>query len=154
LFFFIRKHITPDCRRNIGAILWPIQNSIRIYGWRLDHLVDLIEIKFMVSSTLWMRICGWLVVYRPLVPRNQVWANNLWLCKQLYENKLKLRWLELMLRWPNLIPRQLTWGIKWMSLSNYCQPLGVHVVYLVALLVLVMKIRLRLRCFLKFTSIK
>jgi hypothetical protein len=76
----------------------------------------------MVSSTLWMRICGWLVVYRPLVPRNQVWANNLWLCKQLYENKLKLRWLELMLRWPNLIPRQLTWGIKWMSLTTIVNP--------------------------------
>jgi hypothetical protein len=108
----------------------------------------------MVSSTLWMRICGWLIVYRPLVPHNQVWANNLWLCKQLYENKLKLKRLELMLRWPNLIPRQLTWGIKWMSLSNYCQPLAVHVVYLVALLVLVMKICLCLRLFLKFTSIK
>jgi hypothetical protein len=46
-----------------GMIVWPIQNLTRVCCWRLDYLVDPIEFRFMVSQTLWTRICGQVVVY-------------------------------------------------------------------------------------------
>jgi hypothetical protein len=101
-FYFLGKHITLNCRRDMRTILQPIRNLIQICGWRLDYLMDPIEIMFTISLTLQLRICKWAVVYRSLVPCNRVRANNLWLSRWLYDNKLKLRRSDLVLRWPNL----------------------------------------------------
>jgi hypothetical protein len=104
-----------------------------ICGWRLDCLMDLVKIRFMVFQTLQPRICGRVVVYRSLVPHNQVQALNFWLSRRLYKNKLKLRRFGLVLRQTNLDPRGLNLGDCMRSCS---QASVVHVVYLVAHLVL------------------
>jgi hypothetical protein len=100
------------------------------------------------TRTIQSRICEHSIMYWLLVPRNQVWTPNLWLSKQLYENKLKLKWLDLVLRWPNLGPRQPNLGY---CIRSCCQTSMVHVVYLVAHLVL-MKIRLFLLLLLQLLS--
>ena len=41
-------------------------------------------------------------MYRLFVPHNRARTPNLWSSRQLYENKLKLRRISLMLRQPNL----------------------------------------------------
>lgn len=134
-FYFLGKHITLNCRRDTMTIFQPIWNSIRICGLRLDYLVDPIEIEFTVSSILQLMICEWVVVYWSLVPCNWVQANNLWSSKWLYENKFKLRRLDLVLRRPNLYMRWLVWAIKWISSNNCWQSLLVQVANLVTLLV-------------------
>jgi hypothetical protein len=102
------------------------------FGWRLDLLVDLIEIEFTTSPTLQPRISGRVVVYRPLVPHNQDWAINVRQSRRWYENKFKLRWPNLVMNWPNLGLRQPTWGVNLISSSNYWQPSLVHVINLLA----------------------
>jgi len=106
---FFRTLITPDCLRDTRTIPQPSKNSILISGWRLHYPVDPIEIGFIISHILRLRICEWAIMYQPLIPRNRVRALNLQLSKQLYKSKLKLkqpgfvsRWLNLGLRRPNL----------------------------------------------------
>jgi hypothetical protein len=91
--------------------------------------VNSIEIRFMVSQTLWLRIYGRVVVYRPLVPHNRVRASNLQSSKWLYDNKLKLRWPSLLLIQNDLM-------LRLPNLGDYmwrcCQTSMVHMVHLVA----------------------
>jgi len=64
-------------------IFWPIRNSIRICGWRLDRQVDPIKIGFTGSPTLQSTTCGQLVVFQLLGAPNQYRAPNLrnsWPC--------------------------------------------------------------------------
>ena len=78
-FFFLifRRPIIASWGRDMGTILWLIRNSIRIYGWRLDRLVDPIKIRFTGSPTLRSRTCGRPVVFQPLGAPNQYRAPNL-----------------------------------------------------------------------------
>jgi hypothetical protein len=50
---------------------------MRIYDWRLDLPVNPIEIGFTISLTIQPKIYKQVVVYGPLVPRNQLQALNL-----------------------------------------------------------------------------
>jgi len=82
-FFFLifRRPIIAGWGRDMGTR--PIRNSIRIYGWRLDRLVDPIKIGFTGSPTLQSRTCGRPVVFEPLGAPNQYRAPNLrssWSC--------------------------------------------------------------------------
>jgi len=70
LLTFFSIHITPDWRRDIKTIIWPIQNSIWISGWRKDCLVDLIEIGCTVSQTIWPKTCRWPRVFLLLEAHN------------------------------------------------------------------------------------
>jgi len=70
LVFFFRKHISLNCKRDTRTIFFPIQNSMRIYDWRLDLPVNPIEIGFTISLTIQPKIYKQVVVYGPLVPRN------------------------------------------------------------------------------------
>jgi len=82
-FFIFRRPIIVGWGRDMGTILWPFRNSIRICGWRLDRLVDSIKIRFTGSPTLRPRTCGWPVVFQPLGAPNQYRAPNLrssWPC--------------------------------------------------------------------------
>jgi len=82
-FFIFRRPIIAGWRRNIRTILWPIRNSIQIYRWRLDRLVDPIKIKFTGSPTLRPRTCGRPVVFQPLGAPNQYRAPKIrssWPC--------------------------------------------------------------------------
>jgi len=82
-FFIFRRPIIIGWGRDTGTILLPIRNSIRICGWRLDHQVDPIKIRFTGSPTLRPTTCGRPVVFQPLGPPNQYWAPNLrssWPC--------------------------------------------------------------------------
>jgi len=82
-FSICRRHIIASWGRDIGTILWPIRNSIRICGWRLDRLVDPIRIGFTGSPTQRPRICRQPVVFQPLGAPNQYWTPNLrssWPC--------------------------------------------------------------------------
>jgi len=82
-FFIFRRPIIAGWGRDMGTILWPIQNSIRICGWRLDRLVDPIKIEFTGSPILRPRTCEWPVVFQPLGAPNQYRAPNLrssWPC--------------------------------------------------------------------------
>jgi hypothetical protein len=84
-YFIFRRPIIAGWGRDIGTILWPIRNLIRICGWRLDHLVDPIKIGFTGSLTLWPRTCGRLVVFQLLGAPNQYRAPNLrslWPCSK------------------------------------------------------------------------
>jgi hypothetical protein len=76
-FFTFRRPIIAGWGRYMGMILWPIRNSIRICGWRLDRLVDPIKIGFTGSPTLRPRTCGWPIVFQPLGAPNQYRAPNL-----------------------------------------------------------------------------
>jgi len=58
-------------------IFWPIWNSIRICGWRLDRQVDPIKIGFTGSPTLWPTTCSRPVVFQPLGAPN---LRSLWPC--------------------------------------------------------------------------
>jgi len=83
IFFIYRRPIIAGWGRDMGTILWPIRNSIRICGWRLDRPVDPIKIRFTGSPTLWPRTCGRPVVFQPLGAPNQYQAWNLrssWPC--------------------------------------------------------------------------
>jgi len=82
-FFIFRRPIIIGRGRDTGMIFWPIQNSIRICGWRLDRQVDPIKIRFTGSPTLRPTTCGQLVVFQPLGAPNQYRAPNLrssWPC--------------------------------------------------------------------------
>jgi len=82
-FFIFRRPIIAGWGRDMGMILWPIQNSIWICGWRLDRLVDPIKIRFTGSPTLRPRTCTRPVVFQPLGAPNQYRAPNLrssWPC--------------------------------------------------------------------------
>jgi hypothetical protein len=82
-FFIFRRPIIAGWGRDMGTILWPFRNSIRICGWRLDRLVDPIKIGFTGSPTLQPRTCGRPVVFQPLGAPNQYRAPNLrssWSC--------------------------------------------------------------------------
>jgi len=70
-FFIFRRPIIIDWGRDTGMIFWPIRNSIRICGWRLDHQVDPIKIGFTGSPTLRSTTCGRPVVFQPLGAPNQ-----------------------------------------------------------------------------------
>jgi len=61
----------------MGTIIWPIRNSIRICGWRLDRLVDPIKIGFMGSPTLQPRTCRRPVLFQLLGAPSQYRAPNL-----------------------------------------------------------------------------
>jgi len=83
IFFIFKRYIIAGWGRDMGTILWPFWNSIRIYGWRLDRLVDPIKIGFTGSPTLRPRTCGRPVVFQPLGAPNQYRAPNLrslWPC--------------------------------------------------------------------------
>ena len=82
-FFIFRRPIIAGWGRDMGTILWPIRNSIRICGWKLDRLVDPIKIGFTSSLTLRPRTCGRPVVFQLLGAPNQYRAPNLrnsWPC--------------------------------------------------------------------------
>jgi len=66
---FFRKYKSLNFRRDTRTILQSIQNSIWICGWRQDHPVDPIEIKFT-------RIYGRVIVYQLLDARYKFWALN------------------------------------------------------------------------------
>jgi len=51
-FFIFRRPIIIGWGRDTGTIFWPIRNSIRICGWRLDRQVDPIKIEFTGSPIL------------------------------------------------------------------------------------------------------
>ena len=73
IFIFIfRRPIIIGWRRDTGTIFWPIRNSIRICGWRLDRQVDLIKIGFTGSLTLRSTTCGRPVVFQLLGAPNQI----------------------------------------------------------------------------------
>jgi len=81
--FIFRRSIIAGWGRDMGTILWPFRNSIWIYGWRLDRLVDPIKIGFTGSLTLRPRTCGRPVEFQPLGAPNQYRAPNLrssWPC--------------------------------------------------------------------------
>jgi hypothetical protein len=83
LFFIFRRPIIIGWGRDMGTIFWPIWNSIRICGWRLDRQVDPIKIGFTGSPTLRPTTCGRPVVFQPLRAPNQYRAPNLrisWPC--------------------------------------------------------------------------
>jgi hypothetical protein len=83
LFFIFRRPIIIDWGRDTGTIFWPIRNSIRNCGWRLDHQVDLIKIGFTGSPTLRSTTCRRPVVFQPLGAPNEYRAPNLrslWPC--------------------------------------------------------------------------
>jgi len=91
-FFIFRRPIIAGWGRDMGTILWPFQNSIRICGWRLDRLVDPIKIGFMGSPTLRPRTCGRPLVFQPLGAPNQYRAPNLrssWPCSNTWLNSPK-----------------------------------------------------------------
>ena len=82
-FFIFRRPIIIGWGRDTGTIFWPIQNSIRICGWRLARQVDPIKIGFAGSTTLRPTTCGRPVVFQPLGAPNQYRAPNLrssWPC--------------------------------------------------------------------------
>jgi len=82
-FFIFRRPIIIGWGRDTGMIFWPIRNSIRICGWRLDHQVDLLKIGSTGSPTLRPITCGRPVVFQPLGAPNQYRAPNLrssWPC--------------------------------------------------------------------------
>jgi len=82
-FFIFRRPIIIGWGRDMGMIFWPIRNSIRICGWRLDRQVDPIKIGFTGSPTLRPTTCGRPVVFQPLGAPNQYRAPNLrssWPC--------------------------------------------------------------------------
>ena len=55
--FLFKIHITAGWRRDTMMILRPIQILIQICGWRHDHLMGPIEIRYTNSLTLQMRTC-------------------------------------------------------------------------------------------------
>ena len=88
-FFIFMRPIIAGWGRDMGTILWPIRNLIRICGWRLARQVDPIKIGFTGSPTLWLTTCGWPVVFQPLGAPNQYRAPNLrssWLCSNSTRN--------------------------------------------------------------------
>jgi hypothetical protein len=88
-FFIFRRPIIIGWGRDTRMIFWPIRNSIRICGWRLDRQVDLIKIEFTGSPTLWPTTCGRPVVFQPLEAPNQYRAPNLrslWPCSNTWLN--------------------------------------------------------------------
>jgi len=76
-FFIFRRPIIAGWGRDMGTILWPIRNSNRIFGWRLDRLVDPIKIRFTGSPILRSRTYGRPVVFQLLGDPNQYRAPNL-----------------------------------------------------------------------------
>jgi len=91
-FFIFRRPIIIGWGRDMGMIFWPIRNSIRICGWRLDRQVDPIKIRFTGSPTLWLTTCGRLVVFQPLGAPNQYQAPNLrssWPCSGSAHRKIR-----------------------------------------------------------------
>jgi len=76
-FFIFRRPIIIGWGRDTGMIFWPIRNSIRICGWRLDRQVDPIKIGFTGSPTLQPTTCGQPVVFQPLGALN---LRSLWPC--------------------------------------------------------------------------
>jgi len=76
-FLIFRRHITADWGRDTGTILRPTRVSIRICGWRQDHLVDPIKIRCTDSPTLQSRTCRWLIVSQSLGAHNRYRAPSL-----------------------------------------------------------------------------
>lgn len=113
-------------------IIRPILQLIWIYGWRLDHLVEWIEIRFTISQILQLRIYGRVIVYWPLVLQNWVQALNLWSSRWLYNYKFKLWQPDLVLRQNDLVLR---WPKLGDNIWSYCQTWVVHVVHLIRPLV-------------------
>ena len=99
-FFFFRKHIIPNCIRDIEMIFRHIQNLIWICGWRLDLQVDPMEIRFIISRKLRSRMCEQVIASWLLGPHGPDRANNHWPSKQSYKNMFKLRRPNLVLRDP------------------------------------------------------
>jgi len=88
-FSIFRRPIIIGWGRDTGTIFWPIRNSIRICGWRLDRQVDPIKIGFTGSPKLWPTTCGRPVVFQPLKAPNQYRASNLrslWPCSNTWLN--------------------------------------------------------------------
>ena len=91
-FFNFRRPIIIGWGRDMGTIFWPIRNSIRICGWRLDRQVDPIKIGFTGFPTLRPTTCGRPVVFQPLGAPNQYRAPNLrslWPCSNTRLSSLK-----------------------------------------------------------------
>jgi hypothetical protein len=91
-FFIFRRPIIIGWGRDMGTIFWPIWNSIRICGWRLDRQVDPIKIGFTGSPTLQLTTCDRPVVFQPLGAPNQYRASNLrssWPCSNTRLNSPK-----------------------------------------------------------------
>jgi hypothetical protein len=106
-------------------IIRPILQLIWIYGWRLDHLVEWIEIRFTISQILQLRIYGRVIVYWPLVLQNWVQALNLWSSRWLYNYKFKLLQPDLVLRQNDLVLR---WPKLGDCIWSYCYTWVIHVV--------------------------
>ena len=91
-FFIFKRPIIIGWGRDTRTIFWPIRNSIRICGWRLDRQVDPIKIGFTGSPTLRPTTCGRPVVFQPLWAPNQYRAPNLrslWPCSNTRLSSLK-----------------------------------------------------------------
>jgi len=90
--FIFRRPIIIGWGRDTGTIFWPIRNSIRICGWRLDRQVDPIKIEFTGSPTLRPTTCDRPIVFQPLGAPNQYRAPNLrssWPCSNTWLNSPK-----------------------------------------------------------------
>jgi hypothetical protein len=72
-----RRPIIAGWGRDMGMILRPIWISIRIFGWRWDHLVDRTKIGSTSSPTRRPKTCGRPVVSQPLGALHQYRAPNL-----------------------------------------------------------------------------
>jgi hypothetical protein len=91
-FFIFGRPIIIGWGRDTGMIFWPIRNSIRICGWRLDRQMDPIKIGFMGSPTLRPTTYERPVVFQPLGAPNQYRAPNLrssWPCSNARLSSLK-----------------------------------------------------------------
>jgi len=85
-FFIFKRPIIIGWGRDTGTIFWPIRNSIRICGWRLDRQVDPIKIGFTGSPTLRSTTCGRSVVFQSLGAPNQ---RSSWPCSNARLNSPK-----------------------------------------------------------------
>jgi len=85
-FFIFKRPVIIGWGRDTGTIFWPIRNSIRICGWRLDRQVDPIKIGFTGSPTLRSTTCGRSVVFQSLGAPNQ---RSSWPCSNARLNSPK-----------------------------------------------------------------
>ena len=114
-FFNFYETYNNQWERDTGTILRPTRSSIRICGWRQDHLVDPIKIRCTGSPTLWPRTYGRSVVSQPLGAPNQYRAPNLrssWPCSNTrlisLKNTTNSRWIM-----NNSAKWSWTWDHRW-----------------------------------------
>jgi hypothetical protein len=101
-FLIFRRHITASWGRDTRTILRPAWISIRICGWRQDHLLDPIKIGCTNSPTLRPKTYGWPVVSQLLEAPNQYrapslkrlwpWNNNISNSRRFMNNSANSSW--------------------------------------------------------------